>query len=150
MPELFTLGYEGLTQDAYFDIVQATGVETLVDVRRTPLSRKPGLSKKRLGETADARGMRYVHMVDLGTPHEILYAYRENRNRGEFMRRYGEYLDSQDAALQHLADLATRETCCLMCVEADPSDCHRFAICERIEALWGVGEGHIVHLCATK
>jgi uncharacterized protein (DUF488 family) len=132
--QLFTLGYEGLTPDGYFDIIQAAGVETLVDVRRTPLSRKPGYSKKRLAEAAQSRGVRYEHMVTLGTPRDVLYDYRADHNHAEFDRRFREYLDTQSEAIAQLAELVQREVCCLLCVEADPRHCHRTVVAEYVRA----------------
>ncbi|MBK6650144.1 MAG: DUF488 domain-containing protein [Betaproteobacteria bacterium] len=45
MHPLFTLGYEGLTIDAFIARLQAAQVKTVVDVRELPLSRKKGFSK---------------------------------------------------------------------------------------------------------
>jgi len=44
-PTLFTLGYEGLTIEAFIARLQAAQVKTVVDVRELPLSRKKGFSK---------------------------------------------------------------------------------------------------------
>ena len=144
--QLFTLGYEGLTPDRYFDIMQAAGAATLVDVRRTPQSRKPGLSKRRLSEAAPTRGLRYVHMVDLGTPRDILYSYRADHDHPQFLRRFAEYLNTQEAAVRELAALAEREPCCLMCVEADIKLCHRRIVAERVQQLIGRERCEVVHL----
>ena len=38
----------------------------LCDVRRNPVSRKPGFSRKALASSCDAIGIRYVHMPELG------------------------------------------------------------------------------------
>ena len=44
------------------------GVTRLVDVRLTPISRKPGLSKTALGRELAAVGMVYEHRRELGNP----------------------------------------------------------------------------------
>jgi len=44
-PTVFTLGYEGLTIEAFITRLQAAQVKTVVDVRELPLSRKEGGSK---------------------------------------------------------------------------------------------------------
>src|SRR3546814_5798470 len=43
---IFTIGYEGATQDEVIAALRAAGVTMLADVRAVPLSRRPGFSKK--------------------------------------------------------------------------------------------------------
>ena len=62
------IGYEGLSVDQLVARLQADGIEVLVDVRMTPLSRKPGFSKRALSEALSAAGIRYVHDRRLGNP----------------------------------------------------------------------------------
>lgn len=45
---LFTLGYEGLSIDAFIARLQAAQVKTIVDVRELPLSRKKSAMRVRL------------------------------------------------------------------------------------------------------
>src|SRR5690606_25501465 len=42
---LFTIGYEGRTQEEYLALLGEAGVTLLVDVRRNPISRKKGFSR---------------------------------------------------------------------------------------------------------
>src|SRR6476646_5127287 len=48
MGDLCTVGYERRTVDELITTLTRAAVEVLVDVRLTPLSRKPGLSKNRI------------------------------------------------------------------------------------------------------
>ena len=50
MPRLFTIGYESLLPPALVAELLHAGVERLIDVRYRPQSRRPGMSKTRLGE----------------------------------------------------------------------------------------------------
>lgn len=144
---LLTLGYEGLPPADYFEIMQSAGGVHLVDVRRRPQSRKPGYSKSRLAEAAELRGLAYTHLVDLGTPREILYAFREDKNAAKFHQAYSDYLDTVPEALDELAALAQEQTCCLLCYEADVAHCHRREVAERVQALLGGEVGcRVVHL----
>jgi uncharacterized protein YjiS (DUF1127 family) len=59
---IFTAGYEGRVQDELLDRLVAAGVAVLLDVRAVPMSRKPGFSKRLLAASAEARGIRYVHL----------------------------------------------------------------------------------------
>ena len=60
-PTLFTLGYEGLTIEAFITRLQAAQVKTVVDVRELPLSRKKGFSKSAFCAALSAHGMAYLH-----------------------------------------------------------------------------------------
>ena len=68
MSEILTIGYEGTTQDEILTRLEAAGVALLIDVRAIPQSRKPGFSKRLLSASLEARGIRYTHLRDLGTP----------------------------------------------------------------------------------
>ena len=73
---LWTIGYEGFTSDEWLDSLVASGVQTVVDVREMPLSRKPGFSKSRLADALRARGIEYVHLRSLGNPKEYRHRLR--------------------------------------------------------------------------
>ena len=45
--ELMTVGYEGMAPSAFFELLRRCKVETLVDVRELPISRKAGFAKSR-------------------------------------------------------------------------------------------------------
>lgn len=143
---LATLGYEGLAVDRYLETVLAAGVQLVVDVRRIPMSRRPGYSKKRFAESCGAVGLGYIHMVDLGTPRDVLYAYRETHDRAEFSAAMNAYLDTQESAIRALADLAASQTACLLCYEADPAACHRRAVSERVQTLVGPDRCEVLDL----
>jgi uncharacterized protein (DUF488 family) len=63
-----TLGYEGLDTETFFQILANNHVQTLVDIRELPLSRKRGFSKSALGENASAFGLKYVHIPSSSLP----------------------------------------------------------------------------------
>ena len=58
---LFTLGYEGLTIEAFIARLQAAQVKTVVDVRELPLSRKKGFSKTAFCTALATHGIAYLH-----------------------------------------------------------------------------------------
>src|SRR5437773_2633547 len=73
---LVSLGYEGRTAEQLVSELQSESVTVLVDVRLTPLSRKPGLSKRRLAALLADAGIRYVHLGALGNPKDNREAFR--------------------------------------------------------------------------
>jgi uncharacterized protein (DUF488 family) len=80
-PTLFTLGYEGLTVEAFITRLQAAQVKTVVDVRELPLSRKKGVSKSAFCAALSAHGMAYLHAPALGCPKPIRNPCKADGNR---------------------------------------------------------------------
>lgn len=123
------IGYEGLGVDQLVARLQADGVEVLVDVRLTPLSRKPGFSKRALSEALSAAGIRYVHDRRLGNPKDNRAAYADaSSDAGATARAYyRELITSGDGAdaVRDLAALAEEHAVAVLCFEADQAYCHR-------------------------
>jgi uncharacterized protein (DUF488 family) len=149
---LYTVGYQGMTIDEFVALLGEHGVARVIDVREAPISRKPGFARRRLGETLAEAGMAYAHRPALGTPRPM----REQQRAGGasvddawFAREYNAHLDGVPEALDELALDVARETCCLLCFEADPARCHRRLIVARLETLMA-GQGLVVrHLRAA-
>ncbi len=123
------IGYEGLRLDQLISRLQADGVEVLVDVRMTPLSRKPGFSKRALSEALSGAGIRYVHDRRLGNPKDNRAAYADaSSDAGATARtRYLELISDGDgaAAVRELATLSEEHTVAVLCFEANQAHCHR-------------------------
>jgi len=143
-PPLFTIGYEGLTPDRMIAMLREAGVTTLVDVRELPNSRRPGFAKRALSEALGRAGIGYAHVRALGTPPEGRAAARAGRT-GEMQRIFGARLAGTEAqaAVAALAAQAGTERICLLCLEADPAQCHRRLVAEAVAAVDGTS---IVHL----
>jgi uncharacterized protein (DUF488 family) len=139
-PAIFTAGYEGTVQDELLDRLVAAGARVLVDVRAVPLSRKPGFSKKLLGASAEARGIRYVHLQALGTPKPGREAARAGR-AAEMARIFDAHMatGAAQAALAAARDIVAAEPGCLLCFEKDPHFCHRSIVARLIAAQTGQG-----------
>lgn len=146
--KLYTIGYEGSGVQTFLDVLGAHAVQTLVDVRELPLSRKPGFSKSALSQAARAQGLNYVHLSSLGCPREIRHEYRADGDWVRYTRRFMGYLYTQQESIQTLAARALLESCCLMCFEADHNFCHRNYVAAHVAAVVG-NQIEIVHLRAT-
>lgn len=134
---LFTIGYEGRLLDGFLELLTDEGVEQLVDVRENPWSRKPGFTKGELAEAVEAAGLAYEHLGALGTPKPI----REKLRQGEldFEPAYRAHLDEHPDAVERLEALASQRPTAIMCMEADPRECHRRLLAQRFEeAGWSI------------
>jgi|SRR5215218_3161543 len=135
MPTLWTIGYERLPPDALVAELSAAGVERVLDVRFRPQSRRPGMSKTKLGLRLGEHGIAYEHRRALGTPPEIRPLYKSGavRQGADAFRAHVEQtaaaeLDGLAAELR--APDAPRTA--LLCLEAEPGHCHRRVVAEQL------------------
>jgi uncharacterized protein (DUF488 family) len=143
---LVSIGYEGRSVDDLVAELRQQEVEVLVDVRLTPLSRKPGLSKRKLADHLGAAGIDYLHLRALGNP-------RENREpfwRGvveDGCRTFEALLGAPEpqSALKMIADLAATRTVAVLCVERDHERCHRQVVTRRVSELAASGTSRVVY-----
>lgn len=140
---VFTIGYEGLAVDAFMSLLAERDIETVVDVRELPLSRKPGFSKKALASVLNLSGLEYIHMVDLGCPKPVRDRYREDGNWKRYTECFVKHLKMQQAAIAELSDLAGSSNCALLCYEADFNFCHRSIVANAVRDYCGADVEHI-------
>ena len=151
VPELFTIGYEGASQPALLWTLAEYEIQTLLDIRELPQSRKPSLSKTALGDAARSQGIAYEHIRALGTPRDVRYRRKIDHDQAAFKTGFLEHLDQQDDAMSALVARIPHERCCLLCYEADPHVCHRWFVAERAAEMRRAqgGDLSIVHLEIT-
>lgn len=140
---LYTIGYEGIDVEHFFMLLKEHGIETVVDVRELPLSRKPGFSKRILAAALNLRGMEYTHLADLGCPKPIRDRYRADADWGRYRKGFLKHLETQAEAIAHLAALAEFSSCVLLCFEADHNYCHRSMVADAVRQQSGVRVFHI-------
>jgi uncharacterized protein (DUF488 family) len=134
MPTLWTIGYEKLLPGALVAELHAARIERMIDVRFRPQSRRPGMSKTRLGAMLAQQGIAYENRRALGTPADLRWLYKNNRV-AEGAASFRIHLESASAAdLDELADelAAGAPRTVLMCLEADPAQCHRRVVAEAL------------------
>ena len=140
MTAIWTIGYEKLRPESLVAELEAAGVERVIDVRFRPQSRRPGMSKTRLGERLGDHRIAYEHRRELGTPADLRWLFHQGRT-AEAAEAYRRHVDEHaPAALDRLAaELDDGPRTALLCLEADPAGCHRRviteALCERRAAL---------------
>ena len=135
MPKLWTIGYERLLPAELVAELSAAGVARVLDVRFRPQSRRPGMSKTRLGELLGDHGIAYENRRALGTPPDIRWFFKHGRS-AEGAERFRVHLEASVAdELDALAkELDHAPPTALLCLEADPSVCHRRVVAEALAA----------------
>lgn len=138
---IFTIGYEGLSTETFWNLLESNQIEVLADVRALPLSRKRGFSKTPLSAHCPEYGLEYIHLRALGCPQNIRDAYKASKNWDEYTESYLAYLSSDhqavENALDELQQLASEKRCALLCFEANPRLCHRSYVANEISARLG-------------
>lgn len=135
-----SVGYERHKDSAEFaQLLRLAGVERLIDVRELPISRRRGYAKTALGEAMEGAGIEYLHMRTLGNPkiYRDLYKSGHVDEGRELYTRY--LLDQQRDALEELPALLREKPTALMCVEHDPTICHRTVIVDALRNELGLG-----------
>ena len=131
MPTLWTIGYEKLLPGALVAELQEAQVQRLIDVRFRPQSRRPGMSKTRLGRLLAEHGIAYEHRRALGTPPDLRHLYKSGKV-AEGASGFAEHVETTAAAqLDALAAELAREgtpRTALLCLEAEPEECHRSVV----------------------
>ncbi len=140
---LFTIGHGARSADELLVCLTEAGVETVVDVRRYPGSRRhPQFERRALAETLRGAGIAYTHAVDLGGRlHAEPGEERFDCIRVAAFRSYAARMRTpgwQDALAVALDEPAP----CFLCAETLWWRCHRRLIAELLHA-----RGHeVVHL----
>jgi uncharacterized protein (DUF488 family) len=133
-PVLATIGYEAATTETFHDALRDAGVEVLVDVRAAARSRRMGFAKTRLRAGVEEQGLAYLHLPGLGTPAEGRSAARSG-DHAAMREVFAEHLQSPAAQeqLDTLVDLVrSGRRVAIMCLEDDPSHCHRSLVADAV------------------
>ena len=133
-PQLFTIGYEGISLETYLNKLIINDVHTLCDVRKNAYSQKYGFTKAQLQKECEGVDIRYVHVPQLGIESE---KRQELNTQADYDRLFDEYekttLKDNTEALQYVRDLIkTDQRVALTCFEKDPKQCHRSRVAKAL------------------
>ncbi len=141
MATLYTVGHSTRSLDELVSALKAHGIETLVDIRAFPMSRRlPHFNRESLESSLPERGIRYIWMKALGgyrkvtrkdSPHTAL--------RNANFRNYADYTLTPE-----FEQAATDSRTAYMCAERVYFRCHRMIVSD-----WLVAHGHeVLHIDA--
>jgi uncharacterized protein (DUF488 family) len=145
---LYTIGHSTRTIDELVSALKTHGIETLVDIRAFPMSRRlPHFNREALESELGKHGIRYVWMKALGgyrkatrgdSPHTAL--------RNASFRNYADYTLTPEfeRAIGELLNIAEQSRTAYMCAERVYFHCHRMIVSD-----WLVAHGHeVLHIDA--
>ncbi len=134
---LFTIGYEGKTIDYYIQELIFSNIHVLIDVRRNPVSRKHGFSKKGLGRYLEKVGIKYLHFPELGVASHLRKNLDDALSYDLLFEQYvSDTIPQQVMSINKISSIVnSHRRVALTCFEADPSMCHRHKLAESLERL---------------
>jgi uncharacterized protein (DUF488 family) len=147
---VLTIGHSNRSIEDFVAMLQAHGVDLLVDIRTVPKSRhNPQFNLDALPGSLAAAGIEHRHMPGLGG---LRHARKDSINMGwknASFRGYADYMQTPefDANLRDLMTLDAERRVAIMCAESVPWRCHRSLVADALIAR-GVPVSHI--MSATK
>jgi len=133
-----------LDQKTFIKSLERSKIQLVVDVRYTPMSRKPGFSKTTLRGALFSAGIAYLHFPCLGNPPRIRQAFCRHGQIDRALAQYASYLSTKDKCLGRLVEEVEEMIFCLLCLEKDYTHCHRSVVANRIAELTGWQAAHLM------
>jgi len=136
---LYTIGYEGISLEAYLNRLIAGDVKVLVDVRNNPLSQKFGFSKTQLIKYCESLHIEYIHFPDVGIQSEYRQELNTQQDYDNLFKTYVRKTLTKTVTTQEkiLNLLKEKKRIALTCFEANICQCHRKHLAEAITQLPG-------------
>lgn len=146
MARLYTIGHSTRSFEDLADTLRAHAIQTLVDIRAFPMSRRlPQFNRESLEKNLPAAGIRYVWMKTLGGYRKKTLDDSPNiALRNTSFRNYADYMLSTEFAssVAELVGLAENSPTAYMCAERVYFRCHRMLVSD-----WLVAHGHeVLHI----
>jgi uncharacterized protein (DUF488 family) len=144
---LFTIGHSNHDASRFLELLSATGVTIVADVRRFPGSRRwPQFGLERFQARLEAAGIAYCWLPDLGGRRRLKDdgALHTGWKQAGF-RAYAAHMHSEEfqSALAEVISIARVKRVALMCAEGLWWQCHRRLIADQLIA-WGHNVIHIM------
>lgn len=133
---VWTVGHSTLAIEDFVYLLEGCEIQTLIDVRSFPGSRRyPQFNKDNLHSSLAAAGIEYVHLPELGgrrraRPDSINMSWRNESFRG-----YADYMETEGfgIGIKRLLKIAGESRTAIMCAESLWWRCHRSLISDYLK-----------------
>jgi len=144
---VYTVGHSNLSQDGFIDLLQAWGIEALIDIRARPASRRhPHFDSKILRNALAPHDITYrwagrelggMRSSNAASPHRAL---------PDGLRGYADHTRSRvfTQGVTQLLKLVSVQPVTVMCAEREPGNCHRSLLSDYLSAQHGVEVRHLL------
>ena len=144
-----TIGFTKKSARRFFELLRASGVKRIVDVRLNNASQLAGFAKKDdlAWFARELCGIDYVHLPSLAPTKDLLGDFRQGRiDWGTYEPRFLDLM--RERRIEKTVPREVVSDGCLLCSEDQPHHCHRRLVAEYLNECWGGLE--IEHLGLTK
>jgi uncharacterized protein (DUF488 family) len=125
MSIILSIGYERRSIIEFIHLLAENGVEQVLDIRETPISRKPGFSKKKLNEHLNQVGIGYVHLPQAGNPY-----HKDKKDLAQCLQLYRQYLETNPEVVEAVQKECAGKAVAVLCYERKHENCHRSVLLE--------------------
>jgi len=124
---LFTIGYEGVSLEAYLNKLIKLDVKVLCDVRKNSFSMKYGFSKSQLKTACEGVGIQFYHFPEVGIDSADRRNLQNRADRDRLFQQYtSEVIPRTQSTQENILDLLHKHhRVAITCFEAQSCDCHR-------------------------
>ena len=134
---IWTVGHSTRTTEEFNLILNSQGIETLVDVRAYPSSRRyPHFNMDALKESLRLVGVGYHHLASLGGRRRGSPESRNTAWKNPSFRAFADYMETSgfQQGIETLLQLSRERRTAVMCAEAVWWRCHRSLIADYLKA----------------
>lgn len=132
--DFYIVGYSERTVEQFTEVLKKLKIKTLIDARYEPHSQyKPEFNKEALERHFNKHNIKYVHYQELGVPRDVRAKLAKTGNYREFFSWYDDNVIPQfkDGLFKEISKMS--KPVAFMCLEFDPTTCHRHRIALALE-----------------
>ena len=142
-PILYTIGHSNQTYEAFLLMLQSQNINAVVDVRSVPASKySPQFNKEPLHKSLQRAKIHYLHFGEEFGARRLDAINKDNFVDFEIAEQTPAF---QNGVKRIIEGLNNGYRIAFMCSEANPLECHRFALVSRYFDKNGIDVLHIVH-----
>ena len=134
---IWTIGHSTHTLQEFIDMCYSFNINSRVDIRSYPGSRKfPHFNKETLEVSLPQHDIEYIHLRKLGGRRKVDPHSKNTLWRNESFRGYADYMqtDAFEEGVAQLIKIAKRKRVAYMCSEAVWWRCHRSMVSDYLKA----------------
>ena len=149
---ILTVGHSTHPIGEFLALIEAHGVQQIVDIRTIPKSRRnPQFNSDELAQSLSRHGIEYIHLPALGGLRHPRHDSMNTAWRNDSFRGYADYMQTPEfgGGVRELIGLAESRATAIMCAESVPWRCHRSLVADALTAR-GVAVEHIMSKTSRK
>ena len=136
--EIWTIGHSTHSLDEFVELLKAHDIQTLVDVRSFPGSRRhPQFNKPAFAESLSGSNIEYIHAPLLGGRRQAKPDSQNTAWKNASFRAYADYMETENfkQGVRELLEVAEKRRTVIMCAESLWWRCHRSLIADYLKSI---------------